>query len=248
MMSAAAKQEVGDFGPVTVHCNARGVYLSLLAVIGVLLLLSTASKAIMLVYPAEQYGVVNELCRRFYLDFENNVPAWFSTIGLFVSAALLGVISICRRANRERDAWHWLGLSILFLGLAIDEATYSHEILIQCLRNKLHLSGIFYFAWVIPGAMFVLMVGALYLPFLWRQPSRLRWGLVAAAALYIGGALGVELIGGAVAESQGFDSPWYVLVMTIEESLELLGIATLIYVTLSHLATHYPRSLRICIH
>jgi hypothetical protein len=202
----------------------------------------------MLAYPAAEYGAVNELCKRFYLDFENNVPAWFSTIGLFVAAALFALSALCRRAARESDVWHWLGLSIIFLALAIDEATFTHEILIESLRNKLQLSGIFYFAWVIPGAIFVVVVGALYLPFLWRQPLSLRIGLIAAGALYVGGALGVELIGGALAEARGFDSPWYILAMTVEESLELTGIATLIYVLLRHLAAHYPQSLRVALH
>lgn len=225
--------------------SARAIYLSLLTAVTVLAVLSTGAKFVMLAFPEDQYGALNELCRRIYLDFENNIPAWFSTLGLVVSAALFGVIAYAHRVWAKGGFWHWLGLSILFTALAIDEATYIHEILIVSLRNKLNLSGIFYFAWVIPGAAFVLAVAAVYLPFVFRLTSRTRNGLLIAGGCYVGGALGMELIGGMLAESQGFDSLAYVAVMTVEESMEMIGIMTLIYVLLRHLGGLCPRAIRL---
>ena len=57
----------------------------------------------------------------------------------------------------------------------------------------------------------------------------------------------MELVGGLVVESRGFDAPLYVLVMTIEESLEMIGIMTLIYTLLKYLGVLCPNSLRISV-
>ncbi len=230
---------------VSLNVNSKSVYAALLGAIALLLLLSSAAKAVMLMYPAEQYGAVNELCKRFYLDFENNIPAWFSTLGLFLSATLLAVIACCHRVVQKKGFWQWLGLAVIFLCLAVDEATYLHEILIVSLRNKLQLTGIFYFAWVIPGAGFVVSIVLAYLPFVWRLPKQTRNGLLIAGACYVGGALGMELLGGMLAESKGFDAASYILVMSIEESLEMIGIATLIYVLLRYLGDLCTRSLQL---
>ncbi len=244
-MSAAHTHSGSNPRAISLRVNAKAVYLTLLVAIAVIVLLSSVAKVIMLAYPVEQYGALNELCRRFYLDFENNIPAWFSTLGLFSSAVLLGVIASCHRVIEKNGFWQWLGLSVIFLGLAIDEATYLHEILIVSLRNKLQLTGIFYFSWVIPGAVFVIGVVLAYLPFVWKLPKSTRNGLLIAGACYVGGALGMELLGGMLAESQGFDALSYVLVMSIEESLEMIGIAALVYVLLRYIGELSGESLQL---
>ena len=244
-IAAQGRTAAGEF---VLELNARTVYRALLSAIGVLIVMSLIAKMVMLAYPASQYGAVNELCKRFYFDFENNVPAWFSTLGLFVSSGLFGLVAYFQRKRAGIGFWRWLGLCFLFIGLAIDEATFIHEILIVSLRDKLNLSGIFYFAWVIPGALFVLFIVSVYLPFIWKLPRNLRNGFLLAGATYVGGALGMELIGGYLAEREGFDAASYVLVMTIEETLEMFGIATLIFVLLRYLGWLCPQSMRIHLH
>jgi len=241
---------IADYRPTAsdefaLELNTRSVYFTLLSAIGVLIIMSVIAKMVMLSFPASEYGAVNELCKRFYFDFENNVPAWFSTLGLFVSSGLFGLIAYFERKHDGIGFWRWFGLSLLFLGLAIDEATFMHEILIVSLRNKLNLSGIFYFAWVIPGAIFVLFIVSVYLPFICKLPRAIRNGFLLAGVAYVGGALGLELIGGYLAESEGFDAPSYILVMTFEETLEMIGIATLIYVLLRYLGWLCPHALKI---
>ena len=248
MSIAATDRDSTSTHDLDLKIHARTIYFSLLAAITVLAICSTVAKFVMLAFPAEQYGALNELCKRLYFDFENNIPAWFSTLGLVVSASLFGFIAYCHSVWKKVGFWHWLGLSVLFVGLAIDEATFIHEILIVSLRNKLNLSGIFYFAWVIPGAVFVATVVAIYLPFVWKLPQATRNGLIIAGACFVGGALGMELLGGMIAESQGFDAMSYLIVMTIEESLEMIGVMTLIYVLLRYIASICPNSLRVSVH
>lgn len=247
MSIGITERESNASSEIDIRLHAKTIYISLLAAVTVLAIASTTAKFVMLSFPADQYGALNEICKRIYLDFENNIPAWFSTMGLVVSAALFGLISSIHSIQKKQGFWSWFGLSVLFTALAVDEATYIHEILIVSLRNKLNLTGIFYFSWVIPGALFVAAIGTLYLRFVLRLPSATRNGLVIAGVCYVGGALGMELFGGMLAESKGFDSLSYVIVMTIEESLEMIGIMTLIYVLLRHIGCLCPNSLRISV-
>ena len=56
--------------------------------------------------------------------------------------------------------------------------------------------GIFYFAWVIPGGIFVAIVGLLYARFLAHLPPTTRRGFILSAVCFVGGALSVEALGG----------------------------------------------------
>ena len=91
------------------------------------------------------------------------------------------------------------------------------------------------------------MIGVVlaYLQFVWRLPKFTRNGLIIAGACYVGGALGMELFGGMLAESKGFDAISYIFVMSIEETLEMVGIATLIYVLLRYLGDLSTQSLEL---
>lgn len=56
----------------------------------------------------------------------------------------------------------------------------------------------------------------------------MKTGLFIAGVLYIGGAIGVEMVGGVVASNIGEDNLLYGLTTTLEESFELFGLLVLI--------------------
>jgi len=99
--------------------------------------------------------------------------------------------------------------------------------------------GIFYFAWVIPGIALVLVLGLFFLRFLLSLPATTRRRFLIAATLYLGGALGVELIGGQYAELHGFESFTYSMIATVEESLEMAGLILFIRALLKYCAESY---------
>jgi hypothetical protein len=218
------------------YITAKSTFRALVAVALLLVIASTGAKAIMLHFPAEQYGALHEVCARLYLDFENNIPAWYSSTCLFVAAALFGLSAAVHWRAGDRSAWYWAGLALIFLYLSADEAAYVHEILIVPIRRRLNLSGMLYFSWVVPGSIVVAGVGLIYFRFLLRLQRATRNGLLLAGCIYVGGALGLELVGGMLAESQGFDSPLYIAAMTIEEFCEILGVSVLIATLVGHLA------------
>jgi len=178
----------------------------------------------------------------FDLDGERNVPSVFST-GLILSCAV--TMFVLARVGAGDNRIGWLGLSSIFVFLAADELVSLHERLIEPLRAALHTSGVFYFAWLIPYGVGAALLGLLYLRFLLRLPGVTRSRMIVAGTVYLAGAVGMELIGGAYLESLGGHHNFpYELLTTLEETLEMTGMILLLRALARHGSAHEspPRS------
>jgi hypothetical protein len=173
------------------------------------------------------------IARMFGFDYEWNVPTWFSVL-LFVQASLLCLLS----RRRESGSFFWGLLAIVFVVLSADELTSLHEKLIVPVRDSLGVSGLFYFAWIVPGALFVLVLAALGANWLRSLPDRTRWGFMVAAVMYLSGVLLLEAVGGWYygEDPARFDTVYW-LITTVEESLEMLGLIVFGYYAALHLVT-----------
>ncbi len=80
--------------------------------------------------------------------------------------------------------------------LFVDEGTTIHETVGYALRDLLGTSGVLFFAWVIPATVILAIFATIYLKFLVHLPGRIRLLVVIAGALFVGGALGIELLRG----------------------------------------------------
>jgi len=105
------------------------------------------------------------------------------------------------------------------------------------LRTSLHTGGFFYFAWVIPGGLFVLGFLLVYLRFLSRIPAETRRGFLLAGFVYCFGSLGMEMIDGRYASLHGVDFT-YSLMSLLEESLEMAGEILFLRALLAYIAGH----------
>ncbi|TWI12749.1 hypothetical protein [Aerolutibacter ruishenii] len=176
------------------------------------------------------------------LDHENNVPALFSTLLLLTSSVILACIAWVERTRGGADAIQWAILAAGLLLMGVDESLSLHERLIDPLRALMHDSlgierfGIFYFAWVIPGIALVVALGICFLPFVRRLPTRTGAMLLVSAAIYFGGALGVELAEGWWREGHGNRNVVYHAFVSIEEGMEMIGAILLIHTLLDLLA------------
>ncbi|MEG3932659.1 MULTISPECIES: hypothetical protein [unclassified Microcoleus] len=114
-----------------------------------------------------------------------------------------------------------------------------HEILIiNDLGKALHLGGFFYFIWVIPGALFVVVTGLAYLKFLLHLPRKTRDCFLLAGSIYVGGALGMEMVTGYYADAVGQRNLMYGLMTSVEEIMERVGVIVFIYALLSYIGSH----------
>ncbi len=207
------------------------VALSLMTVAIVLAVAHIAGAVSSHVFHREQvFGLVDT----FDMNVENNVPTFFSAFILVTSAVLLTVIS--SQSTADRYAGHWKWLVIIFTFMAIDEDAALHELLIEPVRDLLPVAGPLYFAWVIPYGLAVLVIGVLYLRFVWSLTARTRGLFIGAGSLYLAGALGFESIGGWYFSLHGEmeDLPYSLLVAT-EEFFEMSGIILFIYALLDYL-------------
>lgn len=178
------------------------------------------------------FGIVPE----FYLDDENNVPTYLASLLLLIAAGLLAVIASVKHRIGDGFKWHWTVLSALFLLMSLDEAASFHERLIEPMRALLGAEGWLHFAWVVPGALFVVLFGLGYFKFL-RQLER-PFGLLfaTAAILYVGAALGIETIGAARADAVGQENLAYALIASTEEVLEMAAVVLFIHALLLYLS------------
>ena len=181
------------------------------------------------------------LLSRFDLDHEPSLCAWFSTCLLLACAATLACLAIASRQQRRHHTVSWVGLAVLFLVLSLDEAIMIHEMADNTLRELLRTSGPFYFPWVIPGFLFVACVGAIFIRFLWTLPRRTRNRMFVSAALFLGGALGMEMVGTMCFLRAGIESPNYIASMTAEELLEMLGTVLFLHTLLDYYASEFGK-------
>ena len=169
------------------------------------------------------------------VDAEANIPTWYAVVTLLGCAVLLGAIASRVRAEKGRFAGHWRWLCILFVALSIDEMAQLHEHLGR-LQSAWDTHGIFYFAWVIPGAGFVAVVGLAYARFLTHLPRRTCRRFVLAAIVYVSGVLGVEALSGWRAETMGMNNMTHSCIATAEEVMEMAGVAMFAVALVRHLA------------
>lgn len=192
------------------------------------------------IYHAGQADVY-ELAAFFYFDNEDNVPSGFSTLLLLISTLLLFVITLLNRNQTGSKVSYWVVLTVGFLFMALDEELSFHEKLIRPVRmlfNDDHY-GIFYYTWVIPAIVLVLLLGLFFLKFVIQLPAKTRFNVILAATLYIGGAIGVELFGGLYHELYGNLNLTYSMIVTVEESLEMAGIIVFIRALLVYIGDNY---------
>ena len=176
------------------------------------------------------------------LDGEANVPALFSTFLLLADAVVLLAIASLERMHGGRDAGKWFLLAGGFAVMGLDENLALHERLIEPMRHFLgggHHLGVFYYAWLLPGIVLVAVLGVYFLPFVLRLPRRTMLSFVACAAIYLGGAVGVELIEGWWRENHSYRSIVYHLLVSLEEGMEMVGAIAFLQALLTYIAERF---------
>lgn len=169
---------------------------------------------------------------------EATIPGWYSSMTLMYCAVLLAVIAVAKRAANDRFRLHWAFLSLTFLALSLDESAAFHELSVRPIRDFFDAGGIFYHAWVIPALILVPLFGLAYLVFLRSLPRSTAYLFVGAAVLYVGGALGMEMLEGHYFDTYGRKDLGYMYYVQVEEMSEMLGVVVFIYALLRYVRDH----------
>lgn len=205
-----------------------------LVVIG-LILLAANMMAIFMRHFTDHNHVFG-LVAYFNFDSEMNPSTLFSTCLFLINALLFELVYLaqCKYFSPER---FWVFLSGLFVFLALDEFCAFHEHLILPLQDLLNAGGYLYFAWVIPYGFATFVLALFFMPVLKSLDQPIKIGFSLSAATYILGAIGFEMIGGNYLESLTLSHQkrnlTYDLMVTMEESLEMIGLILLTYTLIS---------------
>ena len=205
-------------------------------------LLTIANTAVLWVKFRWHHDSVFGLAPLFDFNREGNLPAFYSACALLVAALLFLVVG--GDAWRRGDRWrrYWVGLGVIFLFLAVDEAAELHGLLSLPMRRLANASGPLLFAWVIPYMVLTVLFAIAYQQFFSALPTRLRALLGPAAVIYVAGAVGLEVEGGTIVsahgglEAGGLDHWLHAVSYTIEEVLEMAGVLIVIYALLGYIA------------
>ncbi len=189
-------------------------------VLGLVAILLVAANIVAITILAQQEEPVVERARWVILDFEANLPTWFSTMLLAIVAVLFRIHA---GAASRRESRYWNALAILFVVLSIDESISMHEMMTDPIR-AMGARHLFHFAWVIPALAGLVVLTALIGPFLWRLPDPLRRRLFTSAVVFVSGAIGFEMIGGWWSEQHGTMNAIHGAIMTCEETMEITGL------------------------
>lgn len=183
------------------------------------------------------HDYVRGLVPAFNMDEEGNLPAWFSSMLLFSSGVLLALIGRAQGQAKKPSAAWWVLASIFFF-LSVDEFMAIHEGLGTGVGELMGASGILLeYSWVFVYGPIGLVLLALFVPFLKRLPGKCRNIMILAGALYVGGAIGIELLGSNFWIADGLrDQPWeYYALVGLEETLEMLGVSIFIFSLLTYI-------------
>ncbi|NUP07610.1 MAG: hypothetical protein HOW73_16300 [Polyangiaceae bacterium] len=172
----------------------------------------------------------------FSLSWEANIPTWYAATLALACATLLAISGADAKARGERAASWWL-LTAGFFYIAMDEVSQLHE-----LAAFFDLRGVLYFSWIIPAAVVVALVGLSLIPFLRSLEAATRIRFLVAGAIYVGGAVAMELPLGWWTDHYGVDTLGYALIDWAEESMELVGLTLFLASLVDRLA---KRELRI---
>ena len=165
---------------------------------------------------------------RFDLLREGNVPTWFAS-GLWALAALLaGRLSIGGRRLGTPHHRTWGFLAAVFLFCSIDEGAQFHEPMSEWMGSLQDAAPVLAHAWVVPYAVASVLVGLKSWQLLRSLPAPVFRLLVLAGVVYVGGAIGFELVE-SVFVAEGKDTLVKSLVATSQEVVEMIGLDLLVF-------------------
>lgn len=187
------------------------------------------------------HGELQGASRLFDLMQEANVPTWFSSVLLLVCATWLWMIGRLKKAQGEPFARHWAGLAIVFVMLSLDETAQVHDLVSDQLQARLHTSGVFFYAWVIPAIGFLAVLAVTYFRFLLHLPNRTRILFLLAGTVYVGGAVGMEMVAAIYDQSHDFENAVTAAMANVEETMEMAGLVIFIYALTAYLSSTFGR-------
>jgi hypothetical protein len=183
-----------------------------------------------------QRDFFDKVLKRIDVNLEATLPAWFSASMLVMCALVSGLVVATNTLPVISNRLRWFGLVVIFLAMSADEVAALHDAANEPLKAIFNTTGALRHSWVLLGIVFLVLLGFLYARFMLALPSRTRNTLLAGFAIFFAGAVGMEMLGGVYANTDGMNKTVEAVILHIEEFFEMAGAATILYALLNYLA------------
>lgn len=234
-----------------IHCNPDYV-VRLLAIVAILILAASVAGRFAALHAESE--LIRQIADFLYVDNEKNLPTAFAVLLLLSATLLLALVATLEHGSRSPWTWHWAALAAGFGLMTVDEAWSLHEKLIDPGRALLGDAelGIFFYAWVLFAIALLPLLAALFMRFVLGLDAATRNRFLLAGALFVGGAVGLELVAGQFNELHDLKKAkddygpryfQYSLLATVEEGLEFAGSIVFIRALLLHVAARFGQVL-----
>ena len=167
-------------------------------------------------------------------DYEGNLPSLYSAVAILFAALLLAVITTHKKRSAQRYL-SWLGLTLIFVFLALDEGTSIHEKIGDLTETYYKSSGYFYYEWLIPYLVLLAIFVVSYIKFLFTLPKAIAIQFVIAGVMFVSGAVGFEMLGAQEADINNTNTVKYSILYTTEELLEMTAIVVFVHALLKYI-------------
>lgn len=215
-------------------------FVKIIAILSVAVFLASLITQIIHYLPPGSFPLAGSRFRILNLDEENNIPTWYSSMILFASAILFGLITIWKNHTKDKFRYYWLALTLGFLVMSMDEVASIHERLVQPIDTTLKITYTNHFSWLLAGIPLVAILGILFLRFWMQLESSYKWLFLAAGGLYLSGVIGLELVDGIMLSKISEPNMGYAILTNFEEFLEIAGVTVLIYTLLHYIRDKIP--------
>ncbi len=175
------------------------------------------------------------LPRFFDITIEATLPSYLAALNLLLAGGLLLIITAAA-PRAERPPWLVLGAGFIFM--SVDEAAQIHEPIIG--RSFRSFVGEFespalYYGWVVIALIACAGIGLAYIPFLRRLPRPYARLFLLSATLFIGGAVGMEIVEGIIVVEGSTWTHWFPWRPLLEEMGEVAGVILFVYSLLRYM-------------
>lgn len=220
--------------PMAIELRARSI---LRATLLITFLMAVGHVAVEIIRFHVADGQTSGLNQLFNLEYERNVPTFWSSTLLLFASVLLAMLAWQIRREGGDYVIHWSVLSAAFLYLSLDEWLQLHERIMGPMQRLLPTDdGPFYYGWIIPAGILVAIMGLAYLKFLLRLPRRTAVLFLVSGVIYVGAAIGFEMLEGPLDAAGEWMNPTYSLLVGMEETLEMIGICLFAYAVIDYAA------------
>ncbi|MCF3649523.1 hypothetical protein [Synoicihabitans lomoniglobus] len=168
----------------------------------------------------------------FDVDEEDSFPTWYSASALLLTATVLWVQANLTKSQRDPMAPAWRGLAVGFLFLSVDEIAGMHEM----------LNSVTEISWAVPGGVVAAVVGVVYGRFLLKLPRRIAVWFCVAGGIYVGGAVGIELLTEPFLINDALDTLPYNIWTAVEEGMEMGGVLLFLNALIGHMTNEAPET------